>query len=505
MPVSPQDFALYSRMTGAPVPTDAAARMQMAPEVYKFTKNFARKPNLLEKTGNLIKNIGKGAVMALGAPLVAASEAENARMQEQLRNEAAKVDSESVTMDEPMTAAERTVAARKELSILGHNQKMKEKAFDRETAQIKMGVTQQPTTAENYGQKVVTNSTSQNVINKKLEQGSQMADNTPNIAEVLSESEESVPAALYGTNPLNVPLLKSEDVGISAGLKQLAKFRSKQKGIDPALKGAFALGQQEKDELVDDSTVFLESGSPLNDHVDIDPGENAGNVPSNKFNQVAGTNTGSTTDLSNHHKEMRKMDAEERIKNISPSNKQINLLEQRAMDNEAAISSGFTRLNDEGRKKESIRLGSTGGIPNKTDMEEIRKDPEYIAAQESMKPKSILEKANGFLSSFAPQSVIRYGQMGSKASGIELNPSPNGDPTIGFAISNPKTKTTTKYTYPAPKDIFQEISQDPDDPATSEESLGRRKFNFLLNMAGRGERGIGERIGKEEFPTYYDM
>ena len=319
------------------------------------------------------------------------------------------------------------------------------------------------------------------MINKKLEQGSQMADNTPNIAEVLSEAEESEPAALYGTNPLNVRLLKSEDVGTSAGLKQLAKFRNKTK-LDAALKGAFALGQQEKDELVDDSTVFLESGSPLNDHVDIDPGENAGNVPSNKFNQVSGTNTGSTTNLEDHHREMRRLDAQERTKNTTPSN----LLEQRAMDNEAAISSGFMRLDDEGRKKESIRLGSTGGIPNKTDMEEIRKDPEYKAAQESMKPKSILEKANGFLLDFAPQSVIRYGQMGSKASGIELNPSPNGDPTIGFAISNPKTKTTTKYTYPAPKDIFQEISQDPDDPATSEESLGRRKFNFLLNMAGRG-------------------
>ena len=39
MPVSPQDFELYSRMTGAPMPTDAMSRMQMAPDVYNFTKN----------------------------------------------------------------------------------------------------------------------------------------------------------------------------------------------------------------------------------------------------------------------------------------------------------------------------------------------------------------------------------------------------------------------------------------------------------------------------------
>ena len=37
------------------MPSDAMSRMQMAPDVYKFTKDFARKPNLLEKTGNLAK------------------------------------------------------------------------------------------------------------------------------------------------------------------------------------------------------------------------------------------------------------------------------------------------------------------------------------------------------------------------------------------------------------------------------------------------------------------
>ena len=56
MPVSPQDFELYSRMTGASMPSDAMSRMQMAPDVYKFTKDFAKKPNILETTGNLGKN-----------------------------------------------------------------------------------------------------------------------------------------------------------------------------------------------------------------------------------------------------------------------------------------------------------------------------------------------------------------------------------------------------------------------------------------------------------------
>jgi len=73
MPVSPRDFELYSRMTGKPMPMDAQQRMQMAPEVFQFTKNFAKKPNILEKTGNLIKNIGKTTLM--GAAGLAAAPA----------------------------------------------------------------------------------------------------------------------------------------------------------------------------------------------------------------------------------------------------------------------------------------------------------------------------------------------------------------------------------------------------------------------------------------------
>ena len=73
MPVSPQDFDLYSRMTGVPMPSDPLSRMQMAPEVYKFTKDFAKKPNILEKSGNLLTNIGK--TIGMGMAGAAASPA----------------------------------------------------------------------------------------------------------------------------------------------------------------------------------------------------------------------------------------------------------------------------------------------------------------------------------------------------------------------------------------------------------------------------------------------
>ena len=82
MPASPRDFLLYSRMTGKPMPENAMERMQMAPEVYQFTKNFAKQPNLLEKTGNLARSIGRGAVMAIGAPMVAEAVAAEADRKE---------------------------------------------------------------------------------------------------------------------------------------------------------------------------------------------------------------------------------------------------------------------------------------------------------------------------------------------------------------------------------------------------------------------------------------
>ena len=73
MPVSPQDFDLYSRITGTALPSDPLSRMRMAPEVYKFTKDFAKKPNILEKSGNLLKNIGK--TIGMGMAGAAASPA----------------------------------------------------------------------------------------------------------------------------------------------------------------------------------------------------------------------------------------------------------------------------------------------------------------------------------------------------------------------------------------------------------------------------------------------
>jgi len=414
MPVSPQDFELYSRVTGNPMPSDAMSRMRMAPDVYKFTKDFARKPNLLEKTGNLVKTVGKIGLRGLGEGFRQSQDNEARALSEQLRNQTAKSDVAEANMDESpeqvapapeLTAIEKGEIAKQETARIKTNemikleevraklrQKNQEKVENLETISVPASEnTQQPTTADTYGQDYVANQSAVNIVDRSLEQGSDMADETPTVSEVLSESQDSQPA--------------DDMIGASPTSKKIGSFLGR-KGIDKLLFAAMSQrGQQ--DELIEDD-------SPLVDHPDL-PGGEEPNFPS-------GTNTSSTEDLSDFHKEMRKMNAEERVKEMAPSEKQVKLSE------------------------ESIRLGSNYGIPNKTDMEQIRKDPEYIAAQESMKPKSTTEKANDLIQFVqGSRTDLIPGRFKGKSMGVSYIPETNGSPQVAFNIlDKPSDQTPTK-------------------------------------------------------------
>ena len=473
MPVSPRDFELYSRMTGTPMPSDPMSRMQMAPAVYDFTKNFAKKPNLLEKTGNLVKTVGKIGLMGLGQGFKQSQANEQRAIQEQLRTQAEARQAEAlVTGDSAQPEVERQktpaeIIEDKRMARLERTSELKqqerddkqEKAMDMLKAKkenlvgtpIKGSYTrtkmiktdppqyeeevidpfaQQATTADNYQQDFVPNQTSSGLIDRKMEQGSQIADETPNVAEVLSESQDSRQSEFADPEDVQKQM-ESDMIGGSLGKSQLSKFL-KQKGLDQALLGA--VGDRTTQE------PLIGDNSPLLDHPDVIGGEDDANLPS-------GMNTGATQNLSGFYKEMRKMDAQERLKDASPSDKQVNLLEQRAIDNQEAIDSGFMNLDDAGRKKESIRLGSTGGIPNKSDMAEIRKDPEFIAAQESMKPKSTAEKTDDFTAKFVEgaRSDIVMGARGNKSLGITRIPATNGDAQVGFVLANKPLDQSPKF------------------------------------------------------------
>lgn len=65
MPVSPQDFALWSNMTGNPYPRTPAERMALAPEVYSYTRQIGRQggPNM-SPVRRAVDVVGKAALAA---------------------------------------------------------------------------------------------------------------------------------------------------------------------------------------------------------------------------------------------------------------------------------------------------------------------------------------------------------------------------------------------------------------------------------------------------------
>ena len=480
MPVSPQDFELYSRMTGAPMPTDAMSRMQMAPEVFKFTKDFAKKPNILEKTGNLIKTVGKIGLMGLGEGYRQSQANEQRAIEEQLRNKAATTQSEAVTMDDPieevapapeLTAIEKgeldkqqtaRIKTDEQIRLEQARAKLRNIAVEKPDTPIKGSYTrrkmiqtdppqyeeevidpfpQEPTTSDSYGQDYVPNQTASNIVDRKISQGSQIADSTPNIAEVLSENQDSQPSG--------------EMVG-GEGKNQLAKFLS-QKGLDQALLGA--IGERMTPE------PRIGDSSPLIDHPDLPGGEDDTNLPS-------GTNTSPTTNLQeqtgggkslnkryiDHADEMRRMEAQERRKRKSPSDRQINLLEQRAIDNQEAIDSGFMSMSDEERANETARLGgdriremaekSPDGI-SQTDLKrtgvlsgQLTRFPAGEETEKATERKRLRREKNAKAEDFKAKFVegalsdIVRGARSKKSLGITRIPATNGDAQVGFVLAD---------------------------------------------------------------------
>ena len=77
MSVSPADFELYSRSTGAPLPRTPGERMRMAPEVHNFVRNqeYAQKPDLWRGT---IRPLLQNAAIGYGIASAAKSFGNNA-------------------------------------------------------------------------------------------------------------------------------------------------------------------------------------------------------------------------------------------------------------------------------------------------------------------------------------------------------------------------------------------------------------------------------------------
>ena len=487
MPVSPQDFELYSRMTGAPMPSDAMSRMQMAPEVYKFTKNFGRKPNILEKTGNLIKSAGRNTLV--GAGLLAGMDLEDQERQKQesLRNEIAKDDAVEVTMSEspeqvtsePLTAGERQIE--RKMKLLERDAELKQLERDdkqakaKELLSIKANNLQQTTSADTYGQDVVENQTEEGILDKKMEQGSEIATEGDTVAKVLSESQDSQPSNTIQnieTEIKGYTTPEEEMIGASATSKKVAEFLG-QKGLEPLL--IAAIGEREQEE-------------KFSDHPDIIGGEDDSNLPGSQNMTVNGMNTSSTTDLSDHHKEMRKMDAMERNKEAideivektpTPSEKQVgrspNVLAGKDQDTFLALT---------GTPSQQRRI--------EADQARSRVEQKTAAKQRMAGMKTPLTEQ--YYPTDVARSDIQVGGLRDRKTGlgrsVGISYTPlNGDTKVGFNIMKDPTDPsdydkTEVFDFTASPEAIQSIG------SKKEGDLGALSFGKLFNVAKQRKQGF---------------
>ena len=78
MPVSPQDFALWSRMTGNPMPRTPAEQMALAPQVYQFNRQLEQRPSGIRQFIDTAGRAALGAGLLTGATLLGAKLAQQA-------------------------------------------------------------------------------------------------------------------------------------------------------------------------------------------------------------------------------------------------------------------------------------------------------------------------------------------------------------------------------------------------------------------------------------------
>ena len=466
MIVSPLDYELYSRVTGQPIPMSAAERMKMAPVVNEFTKNYTKSRGL----GAMGKNILK--IGALGAGLGAAYLA--GRGSRDFGTPSQELGQDLVETSTASNLVQN--AAEKAAAVTASNTISQSLSTDQTPEQ----------TLENAAE--TTTEPSQLNINAALEKKDAPLPSAEKIRRQYSktvtspsERQERNVAALVGGGEYYLgqtvsdgEVIKTEDSSgfDDKGKSILNKYVGMMKdGVDENLKELTG-------PTAPDFEQTLVSDSPLTDHPDVVGGEDDIKLP-------GAMNTSPTTNLA--YIDPKKVMAmavsvsEGAVKQpLTPEEKLIvaaeiekkrtpNLLEKRAIDNKSAMDS--MRLTDEEREKESIRLGSTGGIPNKTDMAKIRKSPEFIAAQESMKPKSTTEKVDEFTSKIMPK------EKSSFVESMSMDLSADKTPTATFNLEQ-KDGGTKPYSVEISTPMAVSLNEMAEDGSLPEESFGK-----LFNLA----------------------
>ena len=460
MPASPRDFLLYSRMTGKPMPENAMERMRMAPEVYQFTKNFAKQPNLLEKTGNLARSIGRGAVMAIGAPMVAeamAAEADRKEMTD-VTGDVQPEMSEKMQIEVEKTRREQIKnEGRQELQRLA-NAGVQKGDLD--------GIKRQEnTTADNFEQDVVPHQTTDEVAQRSATQQAELETNQT-IADNASQSQDF--------NPKKSDLEMEAEIGARASIQQeVDKFLGRP-GLDPILLAAMnARGQQE--ELAGTSFPIA---SPLGDNPQSPPGQ---------------TNTAVSQPFAANIEPIVNPNP-----NLTPQMQSVlnTLAKSRADLNQGQrmdLASKMVSPNELAGKAQATFEALTGSPSQQQliDASKAKSRVEQKTAAQQRKSGIQSRMTDQYYPSGIARTDIQVGGMKDrktglgKSVGISYTPL-NGDTKVGFNIMSDPTKPEDVSTFDfvaSPKTMESLQSQEEGD-------LGALAFGKLFNIAKQKKQGF---------------
>ena len=463
MPASPRDFLLYSRMTGKPMPENAMERMRMAPEVYQFTKNFAKQPNLLEKTGNLARSIGRGAVMAIGAPMVAeamAAEADRKEMTD-VTGDVQPEMSEKMQIEVEKTRREQIKnEGRQELQRLA-NAGVQKGDLD--------GIKRQEnTTADNFEQDVVPQQTTDEVAQRSATQQAELETNQT-IADNASQSQDF--------NPKKRDLEMEAEIGARANIQEeVDKFVETQKpvGIDPILLAAMQ-GRGQQEEFVGTSFPIA---SPLSDNPQSPPGQ---------------TNTAVSQPFAANIEPIVNPNP-----NLTPQMQSVlnTLAKSRADLNQGQrmdLASKMVSPNELAGKDQATFEALTGSPSQQQliDASKAKSRVEQKTAAQQRKSGIQSRMTDQYYPSGIARTDIQVGGMKDrktglgKSVGISYTPL-NGDTKVGFNIMSDPTKPEDVSTFDfvaSPKTMESLQSQEEGD-------LGALAFGKLFNIAKQKKQGF---------------
>ena len=217
--------------------------------------------------------------------------------------------------------------------------------------------------------------------------------------------------------------------------------------------------------------------SPLLDHPDIIGGEDDAALP-------GGTNTSSTQNLSSFHKEMRKMDAMERNKEIIDE-----IVEKTPSPSEKQVGSSPNEL--AGKDQATFEALMNRAAQTSTDSEAARSRVEQKTAAKQRMSGINTPLTEKYYPSNVARTDIQVGGMVDrktglgKSVGISYTPM-NGDTKVGFNIMSDPTKPTevSTFDFVAPPDTMQSLESREDD------SLGTKSFGKLFNIARQKKQGF---------------